>query len=260
MNTPSHDPDETNGDSTILRRISSERVKISEDRLTQVLIDGKTVFVSKDAPPVTPRLKQRSLRGEGSLIETMNNRLNASEELIKELVSIGLIRGLEVHKSLERLKTIAEHVDETIPALTDIESEIDRKHASVPNYRDRSLIQQALELRYALLWNKYQLYSIQYDLLSRHLSWAVSHTIEKLNSLTGDDRDYQEYIPTIESLANILELKPIEPDNSLPLKTRILNLESEIDRLSDTIDNRIMKAKSYLDKIDTLLSGKTTIN
>ena len=88
---------------------------------------------TKNNPPKFPR--QRSVRGEGSMVESINSRLCDTDKLIKELESKNHIIGKDLHSLFDQLVNIAEKSDSIIQPLIQLERDIDKSKKLIPNYK-----------------------------------------------------------------------------------------------------------------------------
>jgi hypothetical protein len=88
---------------------------------------------TKNSPPKRPR--QRSVRGESSMVESINSRLCDTDKLIKELESKNHIIGKDIHSLFDQLVNIAEKSDSIIQPLIQLEKDIDKNKQLIPNYK-----------------------------------------------------------------------------------------------------------------------------
>jgi len=120
----------------MFKQFKAEQLGVKIEDLKEAHVDGKRVFVAKKQEETTAkkRTRQRSIRGQGSVIQEINNRLSDTEELIKDLEAKSLIVGMESYDLLDQLGAIAEKAEAAIHPLIDLEEGIDRQKNSVIDY------------------------------------------------------------------------------------------------------------------------------
>lgn len=120
----------------LYKQLKSSQLGVDVNQLKETHVDGKRVFVVKKESegPVAKRTRQRSIRGSGSVIDDINNRLSDTEELIKDLEDKKLIVGMESYDLLDQLSVIAEKTEAAIHPLIELEEEIERRKTSVVDY------------------------------------------------------------------------------------------------------------------------------
>lgn len=120
----------------MFKQLKAEQLGVDVHELKEAHVDGKRIFVSKkqEEQKTKKRTRQRSIRGQGSVIQEINNRLTDTEELIKDLEAKSLIVGMESYDLLDQLGTIAEKAEASIHPLIALEEEIDRQKNNVVDY------------------------------------------------------------------------------------------------------------------------------
>ncbi len=97
---------------------------------------NQQLFSTKQSASIpTDHPRQRSVRGEGSMVEAINSRLCDIEELIKDLEIKKHLIGIDLPDLFDQLVTIADKSDSIIQPLVALEKDIEKQKRISPNYQ-----------------------------------------------------------------------------------------------------------------------------
>jgi hypothetical protein len=280
----------------IYRELKADQLGVNVHDLSQVFQNGKTTLVNKSKPEsyFKNRTRKRTIRGSGSVIENINNRLTSIEQLIKDLEEKGEIVGLESFDLLDQLMNVAEKTESIIHPLLELENDIETQKKQVPNFKQyyqahieivtnrqqgylseaeeleqkqdkgyrefrlvyRSilpLLHQTRELRCGLLKEERRLLNLQYTVMGIFLGWQVQQVMDLVNSSPGDTSMYNEFLQGLNPWKKVPAFKLITCKNGTPITKQIQVLETDIQKLSDQIDDTLPTASEFINRIYELL-------
>ncbi len=277
------------------RQVKAEQLGVDVASLKSSHVNGKRVFSTQDTESNPQKIvRQRSVRGDGSMVENINTRLTDIEELIKDLEDKKQIVGMDLYDLFDQLGLIAEKSESIIHPLVDLEEDIDKRKQSVPDYKKyhrifidiqklrhmgdikaaeelqagqdsnfrefrlvyRALIpilDQARELRLALLKESRRLINIQYNLMRKFLYWQTNETFVFVENNSGDANQYQEYLKVLKPWKNIPEFKMSTWKQGTPVTRQIAMIEGDINTLSEQVDDSLPTASEFINKITHLI-------
>ncbi len=136
MNNNSDKDDKAKDLDHIIKEIKDDELGKADDTLNIVEADGKKEFSTKDKGEKTEgnKLRQRSIRGEGSMVREINQRLAGIEKLIEEIEQKNILNSTDTYGKIELLGSITEKTGAALLPLIDLEEEIVQTKEKVPEY------------------------------------------------------------------------------------------------------------------------------